>query len=185
MTDCLITLYPAWRQYVIAIFFLDIWCAKFFRPAVWAQYNIVGFTLISLNNHNKHTKITHARTPPNSGMGHLRIFPEFRIFFLPPWKKNLSPASWLFFCLGKIGGIIRHYCRPATKYKISRSIRISRFHVWKSQVFVFFRNWKKKKASHFVACLQAHKTWAKNKFYDRLNWRPWLNPLHTATQRVR
>ena len=113
-------------------------------------------------------------------------FMEFRIFFLPPWKKNhLSPASWLFFCLGKIGGIIRHYCRPATKYKISRSIRISRFHVWKSQVFVLFRNWKKKKASHFVACLQAHKAWAKNKFYDRLNWRPWLNPLHTATQRVR
>ena len=21
-------------------------------------------------------------------MGHLRIFPEFRIFFLPPWKKK-------------------------------------------------------------------------------------------------
>ena len=121
-----------------------------------------------------------------SGMGHLRIFPEFRIiFFYLRGKKKLSPASWLFFCLGKIGGIIRHYCRPATKYKISRSIRISRFHVWKSQVFVLFRNWKKKKASHFVACLQAHKAWAKNKFYDRLNWRPWLNPLHTATQRVR
>ena len=108
-------------------------------------------------------------------------------FFLPPWKKkNLSPASWLFFCLGKIGGIIRHYCRPATKYKISRSrsIRISRFHVWKSQVFVLFPNWKKKKASHFVACLQAHKAWAKNKFYDRLNWRPWLNPLHTVVWSV-
>ena len=109
--------------------------------------------------------------------------PDF--FFTSVEKKNLSPASWLFFCLGKIGGIIRHYCRPATKYKISRSIRISRFHLWKSQIFVLFRNWKKKKASHFVACLQAHKAWAKNKFYDRLNWRPWLNPLHTATQRVR
>ena len=111
------------------------------------------------------------RPPDFSGI------PDF--FFTSVEKKNLSPASWLFFCLGKIGGIIQHYCRPATKYKISRSIRISRFHVWKSQVFVLFRNWKKKKASHFVACLQAHKTWAKNKFYDRLNWRPWLNPLHT------
>ena len=111
-------------------------------------------------------------------MGHLRIFPEFRIFFFTSVeKKNLSPASWLFFCLGKIGGIIRHYCRPAFKYKISRSIRISRFHVWKSQDFVLFRNWKKKKASHFVACLQAHKAWAKNKFYDRLNWTALAEPF--------
>ena len=109
--------------------------------------------------------------------------PDF--FFTSVKKKTWVRQVDYFFCLGKIGGIIRHYCRPATKYKISRSIRISRFHVWKSQVFVLFRNWKKKKASHFVACLQAHKTWAKNKFYDRLNWRPWLNPLHTATQRVR
>ena len=27
--------------------------------------------------------------------------------------------------------------------------------------------------------------WAENKFYDWLNRRPWLNPLYTATQRVK
>ena len=37
----------------------------------------------------------------------------------------------------------------------------------------------------YVPCLQAHKVWVKNKFYDWLNCRPWLNPLHTATQRVK
>ena len=31
-----------------------------------------------------------------------------------------------------------------------------------------FRNWKKKKASHFVACLQAHKAWAKSIFGGKL-----------------
>ena len=39
---------------------------------------------------------------------------------------------------------------PIFQYKF-RSIPISRFHVWKSQVFVSFRNWKNKRASHFVA----------------------------------
>ena len=156
------------------------WKSSLSRPDVnWASGSL---------EYTKHLYICGIKGEVQPGMGHLRIFPEFRIFFFfftSVEKKNLSPASWQFFCLGKIGGIIRHYCRPATKCKISRSIRISRFHVWKSQVFVLFRNWKKKKASHFVACLQARKAWAKNKFYDRLNWRPWLNPLHTATQRVR
>ena len=39
---------------------------------------------------------------------------------------------------------------PIFQYK-SRRIPISRFHVWKSRVFVSFRNWKNKRASHFVA----------------------------------
>ena len=139
----------------------------FYLRGILCRLLITLFQLISF------LSMTRDGPPPDfSGI------PDF--FFTSVGKKNLSPASWLFFL-----SIIRHYCRPSTKYKISRSIRISRFHVRKSQVFVLFRNWKKKKASHFVACLQAHKAWAKNKFYDRLNWRPWLNPLHTATQRLR
>ena len=30
MTDCLVILYPAWRQSVIAMFFLCLWWARFF-----------------------------------------------------------------------------------------------------------------------------------------------------------
>ena len=37
------------------------------------------------------------------------------IFFYYHGKTYLSPASWLFFFIGgKNGGMIRHYCRPAT-----------------------------------------------------------------------
>ena len=38
---------------------------------------------------------------------------------------------------------------PIFQYK-SRTIPISRFHVWKSRVFVLFQNWKNQRAFHFV-----------------------------------
>ena len=127
------------------------------------------------------------------GMGDLRIF----FFFTFVGKKNLSPASWLFFIREKNGRMIRHYCRPATHPNLigisrffSTNLEVSRFSdsTCENPRFLFcFEIGKTKRRltlSH-VTCLQAHKAWAKNKFYDWLNWRPWLNPLYTATQRVR
>ena len=92
-------------------------------------------------------------------MGDLRIYPEFRIFFFFTFveKKNLSLASWLFFYRGKkwwYGSTLLQTCHssrfnldiPIFQYK-SRSITITRFHVWKSQVFFCFLIVKQKGVS--------------------------------------
>ena len=126
-----------------------------------------------------------------SGMGNLRIF-----FFFTFVENKPEPGKLTIFFIfeKKNGGMMRHYCRLASHRDL---IRISRFFSTNLEVsripdstrenpsFLFcFEIGKTKRRltlSH-VPCLQAHKVWAKNKFYDR---RPWLSPLHTATQRVK
>ena len=104
--------------------------------------------------------------------------PDF--FFLLSWKKKPEPGKLTIFYWRKNGGMMRHYCRPATHPDL---IRISRFFSTKLEVsrfpdstcenpsFLFcFQIGKTKSCltlSH-VPCLQAHKVWAKHKFYDRL-----------------
>ena len=125
--------------------------------------------------------------------------PDF--FFAFVGEKNTWAGQVDYFYRRKNGGMVRHYCRPATHpdlilisrfFSTNLDLEVSWFHMWKSQFFCFvskcfeIRKTKRRLALSHVPCLQkAHKVWAKNKFYDRLNWRPWLNPLHTATQRVK
>ena len=112
-------------------------------------------------------------------------------FFLLSWKKTLSLASSFFFNRGKkwrYDPTLLQTCHSSRFF--STNLEVSRFpnSTCKNPRILFcFEIGKTKRRltlSH-VPCLQIHKAWAKNKFYDRLNWRPWLNPLHTTTQRVR
>ena len=110
------------------------------------------------------------------GMGDLRIYPVFRIFFSFVEKKP-EPGKLTIFLSGKKWGYDGHYCRPATHPDL---IRISRlfstnpevsqfpYSTFENPIFVFCLTKRCLTLSH-VPCLQAYKVWAKNKFYDRLN----------------
>ena len=74
-------------------------------------------------------------------MGDLRIF-----FFYFCGKKKPEPGKLTIF----LSGTLMQTCHSSRF--LSTNLEVSRFHVWKSQVVVLFRNWKNKKASHFVAC---------------------------------
>ena len=134
------------------------------------------------------------RAHPSAGTIMLSLNHGFFFFFTFVEKKPEPGKLTIFFIFEKNGGMMRHYCRLASHRDL---IRISRFFSTNLEVsripdstrenpsFLFcFEIGKTKRRltlSH-VPCLQAHKVWAKNKFYDR---RPWLSPLHTATQRVK
>ena len=85
-------------------------------------------------------------------------------FFTFVGKKNLSPASWLFFLSGKkwrFDPTLLQTCHssrfnqdiPIFQYK-SRGIPIFWFYVWKSQVFVFVSKLEKQKG--FSLCRMSH-----------------------------
>ena len=123
---------------------------------------------------------------PQSGMGDLRIYSEFRIFFFFYFRgKKPEPGKLNIFYRGKKCGMIRHYCRSATHPDLTGISPISRFFSTHLEVFRFpdstcenprflfcFEIGKTKRRltlSHVHGCLQALKAWAKNKFCDRLN----------------
>ena len=101
-------------------------------------------------------KYRDGRPPDLSGI------PDFFFYFCRKKTTWARQVDYIF--IGeKNGGMIRHYCRPATHPDL---IRISQFFSTNLEVsrfphstcentqffFVLFRNWKNKKASHVVAC---------------------------------
>ena len=86
-------------------------------------------------------------------------------------------------------------CRPATHPDLigisqffSTNLKVSRFpdRMCENPGFLFSFEIGKTKGRFILShglCLQAHEVWAK--FYDWLIRRPWLNLLHTVTQRVK
>ena len=107
--------------------------------------------------------------------------PDLLFFFTFVGKKKPEPGKLTIFLSGKNSGMIRHYCRPATRRDLigisrffSTNLEVSRFpdSTSKNPRFLFCFEIEKTKRRFTVShapCLQAHKAWAKNKFYDRLN----------------
>ena len=84
-------------------------------------------------------------------------------FFLPSWKKKTWARQVDYFYRGKNGGMMRHYCRPATHLDLIRiprffrtilDLEVSWFHVWKYQFFCFVS--KLEKQQGVSCCRMSH-----------------------------
>ena len=127
---------------------MSIFC-KSFNQSVGSRISSWGFTFILC-----------------AGMGDLRIYAEFRIFFfyLCGGKKKPEPGKLTIFIREKNSGMMWHYCRLATHpdlIQISRffstNLEVSWLHVWKSLFFLFcfeIRKIKRRLTLSHVPCLQ-------------------------------
>ena len=138
------------------------------------SYKYSFFQIVSRPSVIRYVSNRDGRSPDLSGI------PDFFLHFRE--IKEPEPGKLtIYFYRGINGGMIRHYCRPATHSDLigisrffRKNLEVSRFpdSPCENPRFLFcFELGKTKRRltlSH-VPCLQAHKAWAKNKFYDSLN----------------